>query len=296
MIYHRAVTTMNRATHQLYSQSLQRFPHHHYHQHVYHKWLSQPASFKPLWKTLQSVTTTRIRWFSASSSSSSSTTNTSSSIDGNEVEKFVKYALNRRAMPLGTMKENDWQDTWVAVEYWFQVASASNDDDNDRNNNVRGKRGGSGGGGFAVDSAERLIQRLVHEKATMHPKSLVYQQYKEQIIMAQGTLLCAWLEVSQKNPSSTMALERSEKSFLNCLKNCQIQSTIKAGMNFETSADDGGADFPIHEFISLVKGWLHLESSNVGIYHASSLLLEYTMMKTLWYSMTTMLSKKLLLA
>jgi hypothetical protein len=159
----------------------------------------------------------------------------------------MHYALNTRAMPLGTMKDEQWDDAVSAMECWLQLEGQV--------------------GGYAIDSGERLLQRLVYEHAVSDPKSRIYIQRTETLHMAQKALLRTWLDVSARNKKSRMALERSEKA-LTRLLDWRAQGW--------TSSKEGDEQvFPIQEFLALVHGWLDLKTAD-GSTHAANLLLAST--------------------
>ena len=70
-----------------------------------------------------------------------------------ELEGFMRFFLNTRALPLGTLKKEQWDEAFAAIEWWLQNYS---------------------GAGYGVDSAEHIFQRLLYEHATLNPKDVTY--------------------------------------------------------------------------------------------------------------------------
>lgn len=159
----------------------------------------------------------------------------------------MAYALNTRAMPLGTMKDQQWDDAVSAMECWLQFEGQ--------------------GGGYAIDSAERVLQRLIYEHAAGDSKSIIYIERIETLHMAQKDLLHSWLDVSARNDKSRMALERSEKALTRLLE------WRAQGWASSDEGDEHG--FPMQEFLALTHGWLDLKTAD-GSTHAANLLLAST--------------------
>jgi hypothetical protein len=99
------------------------------------------------------------------------------------------YALNTHIVPLGSMKDGQWEDRVVAIDNWFRL-----------------------GGGFAVDSAERLLQRLTVEHAVLSPHRVSFKAKKIALAELQKVLLHSWIEIHQGNQNSKLALVRAVKA------------------------------------------------------------------------------------
>ena len=148
------------------------------------------------------------------------------------LDKFTHFALNSRAIPLGSMQEENWLDSLDAIDAWLNI-----------------------GGGFAVDSAERLVERLVNEQAATfsREKAKSYSSYSNRsIILAdfQKDVLNAWIQVFHKSEAnSRLAIWRAEQALFRLLE--LIPMADKSMMQ---------SQFPIKEYISIVQGYLQLHT------------------------------------
>jgi hypothetical protein len=201
-------------------------------------WLLRPSHYEATYP----ANCGRRRPFSDTSNTSSPPP--TSPISRIQLEIFMGYALNT---PLGIMKDEQWDDAVSAMECWLQLEGQ--------------------GGGYAIDSGERILQRLIYEHAVGDPKSRFYIQRTKTLHMAQKALLHRWLDVSARNEKSRMALERSEKA---------LTRLLEWRVRGWASSEEGEEEvFPIQEFLALVNGWLGLETAN-GSTHAANLLLAGT--------------------
>jgi hypothetical protein len=156
----------------------------------------------------------------------------------------MKYALNSRAMPLGTIKAEQWDDIFSAIDYWIRM----------------------GKGGYAIDSADHLLQRLVYEHAVQSPHLVSFKKRAVMLVEAQRIILQSWLDAS-KNNKSQLALERAEKAFVRLL---ELRGRLSPP---QPSSEE--QPFPIEQFQILINGWLHL-GTNEGAEHAANLLLAFS--------------------
>ena len=156
--------------------------------------------------------------------------------NNNNLERFTSYALNSHSMPLGSMNENQWEDSMVAVDHWSRL-----------------------GGGFAVDSAERLLHRLSFEHAVISPHVTSYASKTRALAEMRKVLLQSWMEIHQENQESMLALVRAEKVVNELMENVPSVPEV----------------FPFHEFCSVVQGWLRFQTPE-GARNAAKLLLRIT--------------------
>ena len=127
---------------------------------------------------------------------------------------------------MGTMNEDLWEDALVALESWFHLKS---------------------GGGFEIDSAGKIIQRLVIELPVMNRRSPAYQKRAEILMSAQEALLHSWLDICSHHPKSQLALDHAEQS---------LSTLLEMGSTILTSTPS--RQFPIDEFVTIVNAWLSL--------------------------------------
>jgi hypothetical protein len=152
------------------------------------------------------------------------------------LEKFTSYGLNSHLLPLGTMNDGVWEDMIAAIDHWAQMGS-----------------------GMAVDSAERLLQRLVYEHAVSSPNVVDYDSRTKTLVELQKLVLQSWLHVHESNKDSKLALSKAEKALI----------TV-------TETDASGSDsFPIQEFLVVLEGWMRLRTLE-GARNAAKLLLTTT--------------------
>jgi len=163
------------------------------------------------------------------------------------LDKFTHFALNSRAIPLGSMEEENWLDSLDAIDAWISI-----------------------GGGFAIDSAERLIERLASEQAASysHEKAVLSSSYSNRsIILAdfQRDVLNAWIEIFHKSEgNSRLAIFRAEQALFRLL---ELMPMVDESMM--------QLHFPINEYISIVQGYLQVHTHyDHGCEKAGKLLLE----------------------
>ena len=156
------------------------------------------------------------------------------------LEKFTSKVLNANGLPLGTMTSSDECDMYGAIEAWLNI-----------------------GGGYALDSAERLLDRLILELAVMDPILVRYQPMQQTVFKIQESILQLWLEQMKDHPNSTMALQRSERA---------LTSYIKLSKD---SSDLEQTPLTTHIYTEILDGWLRFQTQS-ATYHASQILLRLT--------------------
>ena len=107
-----------------------------------------------------------------------------------DLERFTIYALNSHIVPLGTMTNELWEETVVAINSWLRI-----------------------GGGFALDSAGRLVERLNAEHAIQNPITATFKQKSNNLLDLHNSLLHLWLETCSKYPHSNLALLKADSAF-----------------------------------------------------------------------------------
>jgi hypothetical protein len=145
------------------------------------------------------------------------------------LDKFTHFALNSHTIPLGSMHEENWLDVLDAIDGWLNV-----------------------GGGFAADSAERLLERLMNEQAASFSKkkSTLASSYSRRAMIIsdlQRDVLNAWIELfHQSEGNSQLAISRAEQALFRLLDLLAMvdKPTIQS-------------HFPIEEYITVVEGYLH---------------------------------------
>jgi len=165
------------------------------------------------------------------------------------LDKFTHFALNSHTIPLGSMQEENWLDVLDAIDAWLNV-----------------------GGGFAADSAERLLERLMNEHAASFSKkkSKLASSYSHRsMILAdlQRDVLNTWIQVFHLSEgNSQLAISRAEQALFRLLNSLTIidKATIQS-------------PFPIKEYITIVEGYLHPHNQHEqGVKKAGTLLLRLT--------------------
>jgi len=171
----------------------------------------------------------------------------------NSIDKFTHFALNSHMIPLGSMEEEMWNDILDAIDGWLNI-----------------------GGGFAIDSAERLLDRLINEHAVSFsekksnssaPSSSSYYAERSIVLVdLQRHGLNSWINafhVSQGN--SKMALSRAEQAMFRLL---DLQSALFLDSKTIQST------FPVEEYFVIIDGYLNLNSHvQLGTEKAGHLLL-----------------------
>lgn len=144
------------------------------------------------------------------------------------LDKFTHFALNSHMIPLGSMQDENWIDILDAIDAWLNI-----------------------GGGFAADSAERLLDRLLNEHAASFSKrkSNVNSSYSHRSMMLadlQRGVLTAWIDAFHHSEgTSKLAILRGEQALYRLVDILAIadKSTIHSR-------------FPIEEYISVVESYL----------------------------------------
>jgi hypothetical protein len=153
------------------------------------------------------------------------------------LEMYTKYVLRSQRVPLGTMSQEEWDDVLAAFHIWTSQTT-----------------------GYAIDSAEHLLQRLVHEMTAVSAALPGYNVRTTKLIELRHLVLRSWLKLHQQHSNSRMALDRAEKIVLDILQNDLM---------------DGVGSFPVSELLILCDGWLQLKSPE-GTTRAGELLLSCT--------------------
>ncbi len=157
------------------------------------------------------------------------------------LDKFTHFALNSQKISLGSMPEEHWMDVLDAIDAWLHM-----------------------GGGFATDSAERLVERLVNEQAaTLSKKRLAMNSSHSQRTMTvtdlQRDVVNAWIEAFSHG-NSQLAITRAEEALFRLLDIRQMmEKTIQS-------------EFPIQEYLAIVEGYLDFNEST----KATTLVLNLT--------------------
>eukprot|EP00536_Pseudo-nitzschia_multiseries_P002310 jgi/Psemu1/183272/e_gw1.30.46.1 len=170
--------------------------------------------------------------------------------DNKALERFTHFALNSNMIPLGAMQDDNWLDSLDAIDTWLGI-----------------------GGGYAIDSAERLLERLQNEHSASHSQkrmnvgSSYYVEQTRMLAGLQREILNSWIRAFHvSGDSSKLALYRAEKVMSRVLNE-------PASVN-ETTITSA---FPIEEYISIVGGYLHLDARQKdGPTKAGNLLLTLT--------------------
>jgi len=157
----------------------------------------------------------------------------------NSIDKFTHFALNSHMIPLGSMQEEMWYDILDAIDGWLNI-----------------------GGGFAIDSAERLLDRLINEHAASFSEkksnssavssssSSYYVERSMVLVDLQRHGLNSWINafhVSQGN--SKMALSRAEQAMFRLL---DLQPALFLDSKTIHSS------FPHEEYFVIIDGYLNL--------------------------------------
>lgn len=156
------------------------------------------------------------------------------------LESYTQYVLRSQRVPLGTMSREEWDDVVAAFHLWTTQTT-----------------------GYALDSSERLLQRLLSEMMATSAAFPGYHTRTTKLEELQHLLLKSWLKLLEQHPNSRMTLERSEKLLLSILQNDLV----------DDSDSDRVASFPVAEMLALCDGWLKLHSSLTGTIRAAELLL-----------------------
>ncbi|OEU18552.1 hypothetical protein FRACYDRAFT_236829 [Fragilariopsis cylindrus CCMP1102] len=155
----------------------------------------------------------------------------------NSIDKFSHFALNTHMVPLGSMQEEMWHDILDAIDAWLNI-----------------------GGGFSIDSAERLLDRLINEHAASFSEKKSKQQksnYVERsmiLVDLQRHILNSWIgafHLSKGN--SKMALSRAEQAMFRLL---DLQSVFVFDNNNNNKTTQA-TTFPLEEYFHVIEGYLN---------------------------------------
>jgi len=150
-------------------------------------------------------------------------------------------------IPLGAMEEENRLDILDAVDGWLHHI----------------------GGGFAIDSAERLLERLLNEHAASRSQKIFncrssYVDQSKTLTDVQRDILNSWIQTFRRSDGrSKLALSRAEHAMFRLL-----DSTPMIDKTTTTLV------FPIEEYITIIEGYLQLDAyTQEGPTKASNLLL-----------------------
>ena len=177
------------------------------------------------------------------------------------MSKFTQSIFD---FPLGTMTREHWDDSVSCVKYWLQTDDAirSIQDKNKRNSALH-----SGGpNGFAILTADRILQRLLVEQETRSPVSLRAPNPTPLLEM----VLNEWLNISDQHPQSVIAVERANEQWDRIALRWRKQQQQQM---FEPSDRSTIKDsFLLSSFCRLVEAWLRVEDNSSAIENAVQLL------------------------
>lgn len=168
---------------------------------------------------------------------------------------YTKHVLRSQRVPLGTMSQEEWDDVVAAVHMWMTTTTTTTQRVS----------------GYAIDSAEHLLQRLFYEMAatatstrTATPGYNNEHLRTNKLMELRDMILNSWLKLHEQYPFSMMALDRSEKILLSILQNHE--------WNHHLENAEEESSFPVSELLVLCDGWLQLKSLE-GTKRAAELLL-----------------------
>jgi hypothetical protein len=180
-------------------------------------------------------------------------------LDNRDLQRLTNSILYAGKTPLGTMTTAQWDDTLLAMLYWFRDGDGDKGDDKgflpegmiastSSTDHVKAT-------GFVVDVVDRLLHRLIYEHAT---QSVAARHRADDLAQWTLAVLGAWLEVGQDFPASKMPVERSDKLWAKIIA-WRDQGLYKDKL-------------PVQELARLVQAWLTLQSPE-GTKKAADLLL-----------------------
>ena len=173
----------------------------------------------------------------------------------NSLDKFTHFALNPTSIPLGAMADEVFDDMLDAIEAWLELP---------------------GGGGFAIDSAERLLERVVVEHAaSSSKKTLIAASARSRLLWTlQRQILNSWIDAFHGSGGrSMMALSRGEASLSYLIR---LPSTFLLDSFSDGTTTKKKSMFPLEEYFLIVEGYLNVRlatQAQTGTEKAARLLL-----------------------
>lgn len=171
-----------------------------------------------------------------------------SSKDNQTLAKFTDLVLDRRRTPLGTLSAEQWEDCLAAMVEWLETGEEKLI-------------------GYSVDIVDRILHRLLAERAT---HSLASRGHESDLKPWLAAVVHAWLQMNLKHPQSLLALERADSLLSNLL------------LSWYRRGHFTDKDLPVEQGVAVLQSLLALRSP-VGALRATQLLLSehYAVMWTL---------------
>jgi hypothetical protein len=172
-----------------------------------------------------------------------------------ELQRLTNHILYARQTPLGTMTTEQWDDTLLAMLYWFHHDSDVDFDGLQEEDAIMASLENAPVTGFVLDVVDRLLHRLFYEHAT---QSVAARHRNDDLAQWTLAVLAAWLRVGQDFPTAKLPVERSDKLWAKLVQ-WNEQGLYKQG------------NLPVQELGLLVQAWLKLQSPQ-GTRKAAELL------------------------
>lgn len=182
------------------------------------------------------------------------------------VNHATKFILSAKRNPLGSMSSSSWDDTMTVISGWLPLVEGA---DSSSPSDI--KIDASKLSGFALDSVERLLQRLRFEQAVTKRTSTVRRERDVSLAYWQTMLVHGWIEWSRKQDDPVLIAVASERAELAL---GQVIDWYNGGGCW-VSGPANEDSLPVSAFVSLVQEWLRMEYSE-GTIRASDLLLSWT--------------------
>eukprot|EP00934_Nitzschia_sp_Nitz4_P005153 Nitzschia sp. Nitz4//scaffold61_size107673//81570//84434//NITZ4_004249-RA/size107673-processed-gene-0.91-mRNA-1//-1//CDS//3329555752//5143//frame0 len=144
----------------------------------------------------------------------------SSSVHSKRLERYTSDVLKSHRLPLGTVREEQWEDIVAAVHHWLHEMKGS---------------------GQAVESAHHLLRRLVFEQSATS-ESLLRHERTTRLLELHLQVLDSWLALHRQHSRSALALVRADAAFREWF---HLRSTSYSN-----------EEFPLEEVSTLLSGWL----------------------------------------
>jgi hypothetical protein len=182
-----------------------------------------------------------------------------------ELKRLTDRILYTPQTPLGTMTVDQWDDTLLAMLYWFHhdsnidvdalqedgaAVTASNSLENVPVT------------GFVLDIVDRLLHRLYYEHAT---QSVASRNRNDDLAQWTLAVLSAWLRAGQNHPTDQLSVQRADKLWAKIVQ-WKERGLWKQG------------NLPVPELAQLAQAWLKLQSPQ-GTQKAAELLLSVDMVE-----------------
>lgn len=193
-----------------------------------------------------------------------------SAIDPTDISTFKHmdratfFVANPKRNPLGTMDTSSFDEVQSIMSGWLKRKEW----DSELEPNATTKLFG-----YSVDAAERLLQRLIDEKAATKAGSIARHQRDLAIAEWQPAVLNAWIHVAtlQQYDRSILAAasERAEMAL------GRIVEWYNQGLWLPRVATNEQDPLPVLSFARLCRLWLRLDSAD-GFVRAADLLITWT--------------------